>query len=86
MEIVRYASHPAGMKTNAGAVRIRMVAAMIAIAKPFVATFHLPHWSLPRRSIDAGRRRRATIDLIHSSPHLLRDIGVCEGVISERGQ
>jgi len=59
---------------------------MIAIAKPVAAAIHLPRWILPRLSFAARRRRQATIDLIHSSPHLLRDIGVSEGVISERGQ
>jgi len=56
---------------------------MIAIAKPVAAAIHLPRWILPRL---ARRRRQATIDLIHSSPHLLRDIGVTEGRIRERGQ
>jgi len=50
---------------------------MIAIAKP-VAAFRLPRWVFPRLFITT-RRRQTTIDLIHSSPHLLRDIGLGEG-------
>ncbi|KQX42024.1 hypothetical protein ASD04_18350 [Devosia sp. Root436] len=52
---------------------------MNAIARPLIATFHLPRWSKPLPFGAAHRRRRTTIDLIHSSPHLLRDIGVSEG-------
>lgn len=33
-----------------------------------------------------NRRRQVTIDLIHSSPHLLRDIGAVDGRIVERGR
>ena len=51
---------------------------MIAIAKPVATAFRLPRWALPRL-FTTTRRRRATIDLIHSSPHLLRDIGLGEG-------
>jgi len=55
---------------------------MIAIAKPFSAAIHLPRWVFPRLSASERRRKRATIDLIHSSPHLLRDIGMVEGTLS----
>ena len=69
------------MENNAGAIRIRVVSAMSAIAKPIAITFHLPRWTWPRGLFTASRRRRATLDLIHSSPHLLRDIGVAEGKV-----
>ena len=48
---------------------------MIAIAKPIAIVFHLPRWVFPRLARAERQRRNATIDLIHSSPHLLRDIG-----------
>jgi uncharacterized protein YjiS (DUF1127 family) len=63
-----------------------MVIAMNTIAKPVIAAFYLPHWTFPRLSFAKRERRRATIDLIHSSPHLLRDIGVSEGRVGERGK
>jgi uncharacterized protein YjiS (DUF1127 family) len=59
---------------------------MSTIAKPLLTAIHLPRWSFPRLFFIARRRRRATIDLIHSSPHLLRDIGVAEGRVVERGK
>lgn len=58
---------------------------MTAIAKPVAHSFHLPRIAFPRLSFSAARRKRATIDLIHSSPHLLRDIGVAEGRVITRG-
>lgn len=48
---------------------------MITIAKPVATSFHLPRWTFPRLWNSERHRRQATIDLIHSSPHLLRDIG-----------
>ena len=63
------------MENNTGAIPIRMVIAMIAIAKPMSTVFHLPNWVLPRLWGRDRQRRQTTIDLIHSSPHLLRDIG-----------
>lgn len=57
---------------------------MIAIAKPVATAIHLPRWLLPRFARIALRRRQTTIDLIHSSPHLLRDIGVGDGQIGPR--
>jgi len=59
---------------------------MIAIAKPVTSAFHLPRWVFPRLSATQRRRRQATIDLIHSSPHLLRDIGATEDRFSGRGR
>lgn len=56
---------------------------MIAIAKPIATVFHLPSWLLPRLASPERQRRQTTIDLIHSSPHLLRDIGVGDGQISQ---
>ncbi|UJW85445.1 hypothetical protein [Devosia sp. SL43] len=57
---------------------------MTAMTKPIIATFHLPRWAIPRLSSAEHQRKRATIDLIHSSPHLLRDIGMTEGNLGER--
>ena len=57
---------------------------MNAIVKPVIVAFHLPHWVFPRLSPTSRQRKQATIDLIHSSPHLLRDIGVSEDRFSER--
>lgn len=48
---------------------------MNTIAKPALAVFHLPSWLFLRQVNAKRRRKQATIDLIHSSPHLLRDIG-----------
>jgi hypothetical protein len=59
---------------------------MNAIARPLIAAFHLPRWSAPLPFSAARRRRQATIDLIHSSPHLLRDIGATDHNISSRGR
>lgn len=57
---------------------------MITIAKPVATAFHLPRLSFPRLFGAKSRRRQATIDLIHASPHLLRDIGATEDRFSER--
>ena len=57
---------------------------MIAIAKPIATAIHLPRWVFPRLSSTERRRKQATIDLIHSSPHLLRDIGATEDKIVTR--
>lgn len=59
---------------------------MNAIARPLIAAFHLPRWSAPHPFSVARRRRQATIDLIHASPHLLRDIGVTDYNIIGRGR
>ena len=57
---------------------------MIAITKPVATAFHLPRLSLSRLFGIERRRRQATVDLIHSSPHLLRDIGATEDLFSDR--
>ena len=57
---------------------------MIVTAKPIATTFHLFRWAFPRLSSTERRRRRATIDLISASPHLLRDIGATEDRIGRR--
>lgn len=59
---------------------------MNTFARPLVAAFHLPHWVFPRLSFTSRQRKQATIDLIHSSPHLLRDIGATEDHFSGRGK
>ena len=74
------------MENKAGAIPIRMVIAMIAIAKPISTVFHLPRWAFPRLWGSERRRKQTTIDLIHSSPHLLRDIGVAAGDLDERNR
>ena len=58
---------------------------MITIAKSFFSFTSLRRWRCPRL-FSAGRRRRrqVTLDLINSSPHLLRDIGLIEGPIVKR--
>ena len=38
------------------------------------------------RHVASRRRRQATIDLIHASPHLRRDIGLVEEHFSVRGR
>ena len=57
---------------------------MIAIAKPVAAAFRLPRLRFPRLFSADQRRKQATIDLIHSSAHLLRDIGATEENFSDR--
>ena len=71
------------MENKAGAIPIRMVIAMNAIAKPIIAAIHLPRWTFPRLFSTDGRRKQATIDLIHASPHLLRDIGATEDKVAD---
>ena len=64
--------------------------AMITLAKPSNAPLSRLLARLPqlfgalRLHAVARRRRRATIDLIHASPHLLRDIGVRDDQMNER--
>ena len=85
MEFRPAASHFIGMKCETGGSPIRLFIVMSAIVQPLIAVFHLPRWSLPLASGAAQRRRRqATIDLIHASPHLLRDIGATEGNLGGR--
>lgn len=55
---------------------------MTSIAKPLLVPFRSFHLSIPFGV--ARRRRQATLDLIHSSPHLLRDIGMLESNRGER--
>ena len=57
---------------------------MIANTKPIAATFQLPRLNFSRLFGGESRRRQATIDLVHSSPHLLRDIGATEDRFSDR--
>lgn len=71
------------METKTGAIPIRMVIAMIALTKPAITAFRLPRWSLPRLT---RRRRQTTMDLINSSAHLRRDIGLVEENIPSRGR
>lgn len=57
---------------------------MSTIAKPTTNHFRLQFPALPRLRWPNWRRRRNTMDLIHSSPHLLRDIGLLEEHYVER--
>lgn len=64
--------------------------AMISLSKPvhrrrshLLATLSARLGQLGRH-VAARRRRQATIDLIHASPHLLADIGATENHVSER--
>ncbi|MET3926255.1 hypothetical protein [Devosia sp. 2618] len=59
---------------------------MTALTKSLTTPFRLPvlHW--PRFNNSERKRRQTTIDLIHSSPHLLRDIGATEGRMVQRGR
>lgn len=57
---------------------------MATLTKPMTSLFRLPRWALPRLVITERRRKQAMIDLVHASPHLLRDIGVTEGTLTER--
>ena len=83
--MARCASHPVVMENYAGAIRIRMVNVMSTIAKPFATPIRLlPRWTFPRLFTVQRRRRQATMDLIHSSPHLLRDIGATEEHVIRR--
>lgn len=59
---------------------------MITIAKPVLIAIHLPRWALSLGSTSEHRRKQATIDLIHSSPHLLRDIGLVDGLFIPRNR
>lgn len=72
------------MENKAGAIPIRMVIAMIALAKPISTVLHLPRWVWPLLWGSERRRKQATVDLIHASPHLLRDIGATEGNLDGR--
>lgn len=57
---------------------------MIALAKPFVAPFRLPLARRGNLTDIARRRHQVTIDLVHSSPHLRRDIGLLEENVTGR--
>ena len=57
---------------------------MTAIANTLATAIHLPRLSFPRLFSADRRRKQATVDLIHSSPHLLRDIGATENNLDER--
>lgn len=51
---------------------------MSTIAKPFFAAFHFPRLALARKESSRRQRKRTTIDLIHASAHLRRDIGLTD--------
>jgi uncharacterized protein YjiS (DUF1127 family) len=57
---------------------------MSSIAKAFAKPARTIHWPRFNSLWIARKRRQTTVDLIHSSPHLLRDIGLTEGQIFQR--
>ena len=59
---------------------------MNAIARPLALVVPRFHWTLFRLVNAEHRRRQATIDLIHASPHLLRDIGATDYNITGRSR
>jgi uncharacterized protein YjiS (DUF1127 family) len=59
---------------------------MSSIAKSFATPPHTIRWPSLRWFWIARKRRQTTVDLIHSSPHLLRDIGLSDGQIPFRGR
>lgn len=59
---------------------------MSTIAKPFFAAFHFPRLVFARKEPGRRQRRQATIDLIHASPHLRRDIGLTDDYVPSRSR
>ncbi|HEY0034331.1 MAG TPA: hypothetical protein VGB81_13785 [Devosia sp.] len=59
---------------------------MTSIAKSLAGPLHHLPWPRLRMIWIKRKRRQTTVDLIHSSPHLLRDIGLTDGNISHRGR
>lgn len=57
---------------------------MSTLAKPFLASFHLPRLALDRKEASPRRRKQATIDLVHSSAYLRRDIGLTDEHVVSR--
>ena len=72
------------MERKTGGSLIRLFIVMNAVARPLALVFPRFHWTLFRLVNAEHRRRQATIDLIHASPYLLRDIGATEDHFSER--
>lgn len=60
--------------------------ALFALARPHATSIQLPEARRGNLSMISQRRRQATIDLIHSSAHLRRDIGFDNDYRGERGQ
>lgn len=59
---------------------------MTTLAKPLTVLFRLPAWTWPRLDSSERKRKQATIDLIHTSPHLRRDIGLADDYRGARGR
>ena len=51
---------------------------MIITLKPITITLRLPQLQFAPRRTGERRRRHAAMDLVNSSPHLKRDIGLLE--------
>ena len=72
MEIGHFASHIPTTEHNRRAPCIRAFMVMITVVQPLLRGFRLPVLRLRRR------QRRATMDLIHASPYLRKDIVLLE--------
>lgn len=59
---------------------------MTTLAKPLTTPFRLPTLTWPQFDKTDRKRKQATIDLIHASPHLRRDIGFDSDYRGERGR
>jgi uncharacterized protein YjiS (DUF1127 family) len=57
---------------------------MSSIAKAFATPARAIRWPRLNSFWIARKRRQTTVDLIHSSPHLLRDIGLTDGQLPQR--
>lgn|GEM_PF-1535379 len=92
MENPRFSRHFVLTIQPTGGIRIRVFMAMITLSKPVHRRRSRLSAALSallgqlRRHAAARRRRQATIDLIHASPHLLADIGATEEHFSRRGR
>jgi uncharacterized protein YjiS (DUF1127 family) len=71
---------------QSGAIRKGMVIIMTMATQLFAYFIRLPKLRIWHAFGQGARRRRATLDLIHSSRHLLRDIGAMEENFIDRGK
>lgn len=60
--------------------------AFLALARPGPTSIRLPEARRGNLSVIDRRRRQASIDLLNSSAHLRRDIGLTEDFRGERGR
>jgi hypothetical protein len=57
---------------------------MSTIANSLLLAFRLPLLIPGPREPSPRRRKQSTIDLIHASPHLMRDIGLDDRLLARR--